>query len=71
LLCNGEFEVGATVEEIQAWDPSPTSEEQGNKKRVHAAPGEDLIEEKGRRTWHGREPCVIIARDPEMERKGS
>lgn len=54
VMCRGEFEVGGSVEEVRAL-------------KAEALDGMDLLavkeRERGRRIWHAREGCVVIARD--------
>jgi hypothetical protein len=52
-LCQGDFEVGATVEEIRPKVKQPTQ-----------SGGLSLVAPK-RRIWHAREPCLVDAVDGE------
>ncbi|KAI9692641.1 MAG: hypothetical protein M1820_009518 [Bogoriella megaspora] len=64
-LCSGEFEIVATVEEVQVLQ----SEDEGDgSAKGHARArsrtvtlSEDLMKDKGRRVWHASEPCRIVA----------
>lgn len=76
-LCRGEYEIGASVEEVKLLKPSPQASSNdttasGNKeeKRPQSRSYNDMIEDafdssikKERRVWHAREPCIISARD--------
>lgn len=61
LLCRGEYEINATVEEIRPW----TSEDPGGPQRENA---DGFIGRLGRRIWHAEEPCVIVAKDNGLNR---
>jgi hypothetical protein len=52
-LCQGDFEIGATVEEIRPNTTPPTQSD-----------GLSLVAPK-RRIWHAREPCLVDAVDRE------
>ena len=57
-LCSGEFEVGASVEEIKASEePSKEAENGGDKVQVL----DELVTGLGRRVWTAKEGCKIIA----------
>jgi len=61
-LCSGDFEIGATVEEIQ---PAKDMDKGGERGRPRAGTGglpDTLVGHSGRRTWHAREACTVIAR---------
>ncbi|KAG5301843.1 hypercellular protein HypA [Histoplasma ohiense] len=74
-LCHGEYEIGASVEEIRRLNPSPPEVAIGQgateKLRDSAATVSDPYFDnffiantpKRRRIWHSRVPCVISARD--------
>ena len=65
LLCSGEFEVGATVEEVRVWIPD-ASEVKGGSESAPLV--EDyLLERNDRRIWHAREGCIICAKDADNE----
>jgi hypothetical protein len=61
VLCRGEFEISASVEEVQVWD-GPVSEatraRSESQTRMDAALGV-----KERRMWHARRPCLLMTRD--------
>ncbi|KAI9657003.1 MAG: hypothetical protein M1821_003169 [Bathelium mastoideum] len=64
-LCSGEFEIGASVEELQVLkdDGLVTG---GGKGQGRARSGtdsfnEDLIRDRSRRVWYASQPCRIIA----------
>ncbi|KAL4877677.1 TRAPP II complex [Aspergillus karnatakaensis] len=70
ILCRGDYEFGATVEELRLAHPSPEAD--GNKYDTAPAsyPDEDFIKDtfgadmaKKRRIWHARETCVMTAHD--------
>ncbi|KAL4872000.1 hypothetical protein BDV12DRAFT_4729 [Aspergillus spectabilis] len=73
ILCRGEYEFGATVEELRLLRPSPESEGSKTTTSDHASapyPDEDFIKDtfgvdmaKKRRIWHARETCVMTAHD--------
>ncbi|KAI9371689.1 TRAPP II complex [Aspergillus egyptiacus] len=65
MLCRGEYEFGATVEELRLLRPA--SESEGSKPDHH---DEYFIQDtfgvdmaKKRRIWHARETCVMTAHD--------
>ncbi|KAI5287177.1 hypothetical protein KEM54_006186 [Ascosphaera aggregata] len=65
-LCPGEFEIGASVEEIRVLPPIENKEEEKGQEQETL---EDKFEDmsilggsfKSRRIWHSRVPCVILA----------
>ncbi|KAL4914250.1 TRAPP II complex [Aspergillus aurantiobrunneus] len=68
ILCRGEYEFGATVEELRLLRSSP--ENYGNTTSDHALYDEGFIKDtfgadmaKKRRIWHARETCVMTAHD--------
>lgn len=73
-LCAGKFEVGATVDEADfvkvEKEEDATGDVDGVKKgrersNTHLMQGGDVLGEPKLRSWHAREPCVIIAtREP-------
>ncbi|KAL4999029.1 TRAPP II complex [Aspergillus recurvatus] len=77
ILCRGEYEFGATVEELRLLRPS--LEADGNKTTLDDAPTSVPYEEgfikdnfgadmaKKRRIWHARETCVMTAHDKRPE----
>ena len=65
-LCSGEFEIAASVEEMQVLrgeDTATGGEKGSGRERSDTISfSEDLIKDRGRRVWHASEPCRIIAR---------
>ncbi|KAL2863010.1 TRAPPII-specific subunit TRS120 [Aspergillus lucknowensis] len=71
ILCRGEYEFGATVEELRL--PRLPPESEANSKADHPSishPDEGFIKDtfgadmaKKRRIWHARETCVMTAHD--------
>ncbi|PHH69269.1 hypothetical protein CDD80_6869 [Ophiocordyceps camponoti-rufipedis] len=57
-LCRGEFELGASVEEVRTQEEETTREEGRRKSLVDAALGV-----RQRRMWHSRRPFVLSVRD--------
>lgn len=65
-LCRGEFELTASVEEIQVWeDPNVTAKTQGRPRSDTETMMEAALGVKERRLWHSRQPCVLVVRDRE------
>lgn len=76
-LCRGEYEIGATVEEVKLMkspqtssNDTTTSSNKTDQQRPQSRSYNDMIEDafdsnikKERRVWHAREPCIISARD--------
>ncbi|CAG2007825.1 unnamed protein product [Fusarium graminearum] len=61
VLCRGEFEISASVEEVQVWEGprvAPTRARSESQTMQDAALGV-----KERRIWHARQPCMLITRD--------
>ncbi|RBR13167.1 uncharacterized protein FIESC28_08353 [Fusarium coffeatum] len=61
VLCRGEFEISASVEEVQVWDEprvEPTRARSESQTMKDAALGV-----KERRIWHARQPCMLMTRD--------
>ncbi|KAJ4136070.1 hypothetical protein NW768_003678 [Fusarium equiseti] len=61
VLCRGEFEISASVEEVQVWDEprvEPTRARSESQTMMDAALGV-----KERRIWHARQPCMLMTRD--------
>ncbi len=70
VLCKGEFEVGASVEEIRLWKPPPESTNaEGGRARAdtHVLLANKGLGERERRIWYAREGCMVIAKDSEVE----
>ncbi|KAF5009635.1 hypothetical protein FDECE_4163 [Fusarium decemcellulare] len=62
ILCRGEFEISASVEEVQVWDEpaslkSPTRPRSETQTMMDAALGV-----KERRIWHSRQPYLLTTR---------
>ncbi|KAM0452297.1 hypothetical protein ACHAO4_005507 [Trichoderma viride] len=67
-LCRGEFELTASVEEIQIWDEANEKEADGE--HGQGRPRSDtqtmvntVLGMKERRMWHSRQPCLLTVRD--------
>ncbi|PTD03765.1 Transport protein particle subunit trs120 [Fusarium culmorum] len=61
VLCRGEFEISASVEEVQVWEGprvAPTRARSESQTMQDAALGV-----KERRIWHARQPCMLMTRD--------
>ena len=58
VLSRGRYEWGATVEEVRSLGIG-----KGERGRERAATGERVLEDGGRRVWHGEQPCTIVAED--------
>ncbi|KAJ9200542.1 hypothetical protein DTO164E3_4117 [Paecilomyces variotii] len=73
ILTRGEYEFGASVEEVRVLKPLPRSaksDQDGQTRRATFSEREDIIEDtfgvgvtKTRRIWHARETCVLSAHD--------
>lgn len=72
VLCRGEYEIGASVEEVRLMSTQPAPSEQQPKAAagaggpVEATPITDtfgLDKARSRRVWHAREHCIILATD--------
>lgn len=66
VLCSGEFEVGATVEEVRVWK-GHASEVKGGSEAAPTFIEDHLLERTERRIWHAREGCVISAKDADYD----
>ena len=62
VLCRGEYEFNASVEEIQLAQTKTA----GAKVAPHAVGDDRPLEEKNRRTWHAQTPCTVSAQDEEL-----
>ncbi|CAM1508070.1 Fc.00g049180.m01.CDS01 [Cosmosporella sp. VM-42] len=64
-LCRGEFEITASVEEVQVWeDPNAAAEKPPGRPRSETETMMDAaLGVKERRVWHSRQPCMLTARD--------
>ncbi|GKU12982.1 cis-golgi transport protein particle complex subunit [Fusarium langsethiae] len=61
VLCRGEFEISASVEEVQVWEGprvEPTRARSESQTMQDAALGI-----KERRIWHARQPCMLMTGD--------
>lgn len=58
VLDKGRYEWGVTVEEVKRLGSG-----KGERGRERAATGERVLEDGGRRVWHGEQPCTIVAED--------
>jgi hypothetical protein len=72
VFCRGEYEIGASVEEVRLMrpPPSPQSDTDGGKMSSRQPENDDTIEDtfgtnvtKQRRIWHSREACMVSAAD--------
>lgn len=75
ILSRGEYEFGASVEEVRILKPTPQpaksdQDEPDGPRRATFSEREDIIEDtfgvgvaKTRRIWHARETCVVSAHD--------
>ena len=65
-LCKGEFEIGASVEEMKTLDQEEEGEKKEGRKRTDTRNMMDaVLGPKGRRVWHIRQPCLLVVRDAE------
>ncbi|KAL7625112.1 hypothetical protein AAE478_004326 [Parahypoxylon ruwenzoriense] len=63
VLCRGEFEISASVEETQLWIP-PKNQPEGRRERSEMEIMMDaVLGAKERRVWHSRRPCFVSVRD--------
>lgn len=62
VLSKGTYEWGVTVEEVSS-QGTGKGDAKGGGKRERAATGERVLEDGGRRVWHGEQPCTIVAED--------
>ena len=65
-LCRGEFEVMASVEEVQRWEEpgKEKDEEAAGRARSDTRSTMDLaLGMKERRVWHTRRPCILTVKD--------
>jgi hypothetical protein len=70
-LCSGEYEVGASVEEIKFAEgpgsiPSSRDDRQGQENNKEAEL-DDFVRDVGRRTWTAGSPCRIMIVDQDSE----
>ena len=63
VLCQGEYEFNASVEEIQLVQ----TKNAGAKLAPHAIGDDRPLDEKNRRTWHAQTPCTVSAQDADLE----
>ncbi|KAH7165815.1 transport protein Trs120 or TRAPPC9 TRAPP II complex subunit-domain-containing protein [Dactylonectria macrodidyma] len=65
-LCRGEFEVTASVEEVQVWEDVAAAERaQGRPRSETQSMMDAALGVKQRRMWHARQPCMLTVRDRE------
>ncbi|KAF7545016.1 hypothetical protein G7Z17_g9501 [Cylindrodendrum hubeiense] len=65
-LCRGEFEITASVEEVQVWeDVSAAGKPKGRPRSETQSMMDAALGVKQRRIWHARQPCMLTARDRE------
>lgn len=63
VLSEGEYEVGASVEEVKGLNAAADRNENSGKGTEDFAL-KDWTHEKGeRRVWYASEPCVLVAKD--------
>jgi len=71
VLCRGEFEVGASVEEVRIWKPPPhEAKGEGVAMAITdtaAFIGDSVLKHTERRIWHARDGCLISAKDAESD----
>lgn len=65
-LCRGEFEITASVEEVQVWEDARAAEKpQGRPRSDTQSMMDAALGVKQRRMWHARQPCMLTVRDRE------
>lgn len=62
VLSRGRYEWGITVEEVRSQGMGKSGAE-GKRGRERAVTGERVLDDGGRRVWHGEQPCTIVAED--------
>lgn len=62
VLSKGRYEWKVTVEEVRSQSIGRDGAEEKSGRR-RAATGERVLEDGGRRVWHGEQPCTILAED--------
>ncbi|KAL2760849.1 hypothetical protein ACRALDRAFT_1046005 [Sodiomyces alcalophilus JCM 7366] len=62
-LCRGEFEMAASVEEIQVWASEEETGESGRPRSDTQTMLEVALGTRERRIWHSRHPCIITVKD--------
>lgn len=65
VLCRGQFELTASVEEVVLADEDRAAKEKQARHRSGSQMGEVLVGMKERRTWHSREPFLLTVQDRE------
>ncbi|TPX10904.1 uncharacterized protein E0L32_008110 [Thyridium curvatum] len=69
VLCRGEFEITASVEETRLWIPRTEAEEKRRQSTRPRSETETMMDAalgaRERRVWHTRQPCLLMARDRE------
>ena len=61
ILCHGEYEFGASVEEVKVW--SFPKDEVVKKSNQDASAPDSLCAIEERRIWHAREGCIVFSKD--------
>lgn len=64
-LCSGEYEIGATVEEIKVAESG--REDEPHQDDRHGRELDDFVQEVSRRTWSANLPCKLKIVDQEIE----
>ncbi|KAK2608409.1 hypothetical protein QQS21_003095 [Conoideocrella luteorostrata] len=63
-LCRGEFELAASIEEVQVYDDAATEGRLSSRPRSDSKKLMDAaLGVKERRMWHSRQPCILTVRD--------
>lgn len=66
VLCRGEFEINASVEDARLWKNEADEGEASGRSRANTmALMDTLLGAKERRIWYTRQPCRLIVRDSE------
>lgn len=64
VLCRGEYEVSASVEEAKLLSSGDEGTGQGGRPRANTRMMMDaLLDTKERRIWHSRGPCLLVVKD--------
>lgn len=74
-LCRGEFEISASIEELQTANEGKKGDINGGdvtgRPRANTKSMMDaILGGKERRIWHTREPCVLVARNDSVDGEG-
>ncbi|KAL7958926.1 TRAPP II complex [Trichoderma compactum] len=62
-LCRGEFELTASVEEVQVWEDGGEQPQERPQSDSTQPRGDAAIGVKERRMWHSRRPCILTVKD--------